>query len=190
MREIEVKARLQNEATFLASAKEHGIAFGKAVSQVDTIFLSKTAYGDPNWNVFRIRIESGKAILTMKYNASTRTRDNIENETVIADTATVTKMLLRLGYKPAVMVNKTRRIGHYQNLEVCLDKVEDLGTFVEIEELVDKTANVDVVQAKLWILAKKLGLKDSDRVYQGYDTLMLNQKRQKQSDSYSDTITP
>ena len=172
MREIEVKARLRNKIDFLAAADKLGIAFGQPIAQDDTTYEADLSYDDPNWNLFRLRKQSGKLILTMKHKASSRSRDNYEYETLVENESEVVKMLERLGYKFGVEINKKRRIAKYNDLELCLDEIEHLGNFVEVEKLAGDDADVDAVQNELWILLAQLGIHQDDRIHQGYDTLM------------------
>jgi predicted adenylyl cyclase CyaB len=150
MREIEVKAKLKDEARFLKASEKLNIVFGKSFKQSDITFLNGTPVDDPNWNIFRIREEKEQIILTMKYKASSRARDNHEYETVIGNADEVKKILLRLGYKFDVQIKKDRRIAHFKDLELC----------------------IDTVQKELWELLEQLGIHSKDRVYKGYDSLM------------------
>jgi len=173
MREIEVKAKLKDKTGFLKLAKQLGIEFNDTIVQEDHTYESETAYNDPNWNIFRIRKQDNKNILTMKHKASTRSRDNHEYETIVDDHIEITKMLDRLGYKFAVKVNKKRRIAKYRDFELCLDEIEHLGDFVEVEKLAEDNADVDAIQLELWGLLRELGIEPIDRVHKGYDTLMI-----------------
>ena len=172
MREIEVKARVKDKDDLLAKAKALGIYFSEATSQDDTTYETTMSYHDPGWNIFRIRKQSGKTILTMKYKASSRSRDNHERETVIGDAGEMADMLQRLGYARGVRIHKHRQIAKHNHLELCLDEVDDLGTFIEVEKLAADDADVDAVQESLWQLLLKLGVDPGDRVHKGYDTLM------------------
>jgi adenylate cyclase class 2 len=172
MREIEVKAQLRDKETFLKNAHQMGIKFGDAVVHEDTTYESTMAYDDPQWNIFRIRKQGDKTILTMKYKASLRSRDNHERETIVEDAGQVADMLERVGYSLGVYLRKSRRTAHYNGLELCLDEIEGLGTFVEVEKLAGENADVDAVQTQLWNLLQELGIKPDDRVHKGYDTLM------------------
>lgn len=172
MREIEVKAKVKDKNSLLAKAKAMGIVFGEASLQDDTTYETTTPYVDPSWNIFRIRKQSGKNILTMKYKASSRSRDNHERETVIEDAEEMADMLERLGYTHGVRIRKHRQIAKHEGLELCIDEVDDLGTFVEVEKLAADDADVDAIQETLWQLLLELGVEQEDRVHKGYDTLM------------------
>jgi adenylate cyclase class 2 len=172
MREIEVKARLKDKKLFLQKASQKGIVFGPPVVQEDATYETKTPYDDPSWNIFRLRKQGDKTILTMKYKASTRSRDNHERETAVGDAEQAADMLERLGYSLGVRVRKQRQTAMYQGLELCLDEVDELGLFVEVEKLADEQSDVDTIQSQLWELLLGLGVDPKDRVHKGYDTLM------------------
>jgi adenylate cyclase, class 2 len=172
MREIEVKARLQNKELFLQKAAEKGITFGDPIVQEDTTYETEIPKDDPRWNIFRIRKQGDKLILTMKYKASSRSRDNHERETTIADADQVAGMLERVGYTYGIQIRKSRQIAHYNDLELCLDEIDKLGSFVEVEKLTSEEADVDAIQAELWNLLLELGVSSEDRTHKGYDILM------------------
>lgn len=172
MREIEVKAKLRDMPLAISEAAKLGIVFGEPTTQDDTTYVTKTTYSDPDWNIFRLRKQNGKTILTMKYAASSRSRDNHEHETVVEDPSEIADMLKRLGYTPGVRVIKTRRKANYEGLEICIDEVEELGNFIEVEKLADDAADVDKIQKELWDILLQLGVKTKDRTHKGYDMLM------------------
>lgn len=176
MREIEVKARVRDVEPLLKRSFELGIRFAEPFAQEDATYETKIPKDNPNWNIFRIRRQNNQIILTMKYKASSRLRDNHEREVVISDAQQVADMLIRVGYTPGVRIYKTRRVAHYEGLELCLDEVDKLGTFIEIEKLTDESADVDHVQSELWKILLKLGIGPDDRIHKGYDTLIRELK--------------
>jgi adenylate cyclase class 2 len=172
MREIEVKARLRAKEDLFKKAATLGITFNEPVIQEDVTYETLLSKGDPAWNIFRIRKQGENTILTMKYKASTRSRDNHERETLVENATEVVDMLERLGYSYGVRIKKTRQVAKYNELEICVDEIDGLGWFVEIEKLASDDASVDEIQDELWIILQKLGVSPDDRVHKGYDTLM------------------
>jgi adenylate cyclase, class 2 len=172
MREIEVKAKLKDINDFLSHAKKQGIEFNDVVVQVDRTYETRIPYDSPNWNIFRLRKQADKLILTMKHKASSRSRDNYEYETVVEDEGEIIKILERLGYTFGVEVRKQRRTAKYNDMELCLDEIDRLGNFVEVEKLVDGVADIDKIRGELWDLLTQLGVNPKDRVHKGYDILM------------------
>lgn len=172
MREIEVKAKLKNKGEFFLKAKELGITFGPTIEQDDSTYESFRRKDDPSWTIFRIRKQKNKTMLTMKYKASTRSRDHHERESSIDNPREVADMLERLGYTFGVRTKKTRQVAKYKHYEICIDEIDGLGCFVEIEELAEDDADVDKVQNNLWTILQQLGVSKDDRVHKGYDDLM------------------
>lgn len=172
MREIEVKARLKDKATFLNRCGELGIVFSEPVIQDDTTYETDLPKTDPAWNIFRIRKAAGKTILTMKYKASDNAHDNHERETEIQDAEQVADMLARVGYSEGVNIYKSRQLAKYEAVELCIDEVKYLGDFVEVEKLTEDDTDPDTVQAGLWSLLEQLGVSREDEVLKGYDRLM------------------
>lgn len=177
MREIEVKAKLKDKKSFLEAAKNLGIHFSDIIIQEDKTYETELPYSNPNWNIFRLRKQDDKVILTMKHKASSRSRDNYEYETEVENEADTIKILERLGYTFGIGINKKRRTAKYNGFELCLDEIEQLGSFVEVEKLTDDDVDVDEIQSELWSLLSKLGIEDKHQVHKGYDTLMHELKK-------------
>lgn len=177
MREIEVKARLQDREGFLKAAAEKGIVFGEPFLQDDVTYETDVPMDKPEWNIFRIRKQGDKAILTMKYKASSRSHDTHERETVVEDPGQVADMLGRVGYSFGVRIRKSRQTAKYKDLELCLDEVDGLGSYVEVEKLAEEDADAGAIQHQLWQLLLDLGVDPDDRVHKGYHTLMHELKK-------------
>lgn len=177
MREIEVKAKVTDLDGLLKKANLLGISFGDPIVQDDTTYETKLPKADPNWNIFRIRKQDNKIILTMKYVASTRSRDNHERETIVDSAEEVADMLERVGYTFGIRIYKQRRVAKYRDVEICLDEVKDLGSFIEVEKLAKEDADVDAIQSELWDILLALGIRPEDRVHSGYDTLMYERQK-------------
>jgi adenylate cyclase class 2 len=115
-----------------------------------------------------------------KRDAHTKTRTEVEVPLAEGDEAAgnFTALLQHLGYRPTAVVNKRRTIYHLKRdgftLEVCLDEVDGLGRFVELEILAPEE-QLDRGRAVLQRTAGELGLADSER--RSYLEMLL-EKRQ------------
>jgi len=153
------------------------------LKQDDIIFLDKSITFPEiksGITVLRIRNSDGKFILTLK-----KSEENelacIEKEIVIDDPTQAKEILEHIGYREVVTVSKTRQKCNYNGLKICLDTVDKLGTFIEVEKMTDETDSTKV-QNELFEFLVALGIREEDRVMVGYDTLMyklLNDKRLK-----------
>lgn len=92
-------------------------------------------------------------------------------------------MLLLLDQEEMVRINKTRISSQYNDYQICVDDVENLGSFIEVEVLIpDADADKsDQVQEELFTFLTSLGISPDDRATVGYNTLLLAKKNEKQS---------
>jgi adenylate cyclase class 2 len=103
-----------------------------------------------------------------KRDPQTKTRTEIEVPLADGDRAAddFSRVLTHLGYRPVLVVRKRRQIYHLSRdrfaVEACLDDVEGLGRFAELE-IVAPPEKLDEARAVLLGLAKELGLTKSER---------------------------
>lgn len=173
-KEIEVKARVSNFEIVKQKLTEIGCVFTKPIIQDDITFVDSSygAYDEfqPGKNILRIRKNNSKYIFTLKQPQKNE-MDAIERETEISDPNEFKEALLLMGYKEVVEIHKTRVKTKYNNYEICLDKVEGLGSFIEVEKITEED-NAEEVQKQLFDFLVELGVNSNDRVFNGYDTLI------------------
>ena len=114
-----------------------------------------------------------------KRDAHTKTRTEIEIDLARGKRAAedFQSLLRHLGYRDVAVVCKERQIYHLKRgsfaIEVCLDKVEGLGTYAELE-IQEDTGKLDPARNVLLKLAEELGLSGSER--RSYLELLLKKK--------------
>ena len=74
-------------------------------------------------------------------------------------------------------VKKIRRKAKFGGYEICLDEVERLGAFVELEKLTDDGADAAKVTEELLKTLEGFGLSREDRETRGYDTQIYGMGR-------------
>ncbi len=176
MKEIEIKYKLSDRSSVLAALEAAGVEFGEIVHQDDTSYAPKTwTRGQDSIQVpfMRIRREGEKSILTLKQPDKGHL-DRIEHETVIDDPVQMKKIVELAGFKQDAHVVKERRKARYQDYEICVDRVEVLGDFIELEKIVEDDANGELVQDELRELLKDIlgSLDGLEEVHRGYDVLI------------------
>jgi adenylate cyclase class 2 len=173
-KEIEVKLKVSDFEKLKDKLIQMGCVLSEPIFQDDITFVDHN-YGDydnfqSGKNILRIRKSNNKYIFTLKQPQKNE-MDSIERETEITDPEEFKEALILMGYRKAVEVRKVRVKTKYKNYEICLDNVEDLGYFVEVEKIVD-TGDSELIQNELLEFLKTLGLNISERVFNGYDTLI------------------
>ncbi len=188
MREIEIKVRLQDKEGLLAALAAKGVVLSEPVHQRDQVFgLPGEAGGDGNtapW--LRVRTETHgqgenetkRTLFTLKRSV-TGQLDSIEHETEVGDPDVMIAIVKELGFVSFSDVSKTRQTGKLNDVEVCIDSVEGLGDFMELEQLADEGADPVTIVNGLWREMAELGISSRhDEVTDGYDILMKKLREQ------------
>lgn len=128
---------------------------------------------------FRVRVFDGKACVTYKgrrLDGPVKTRPEIELGIVAQEQDQWTTMLGHLGFEPLPTVRKTRRVFKREaeqprgqqlsgrdscEVIVCVDDVEQLGAFAEVELLVNDRSELDWAQQQIHTMAERLSLTDA-----------------------------
>lgn len=178
MNEVEVKARIDDIDKIMKSLEELGCDFSEQLEQKDKIFLHNSIeFPDIKKGtvILRIRDSNGKCILNLKKQLGNE-MDNIEQETEISDSEAGEEILKHLGFHEVVQVNKIRQECKYRDMTICVDEVENLGSFIEVEKLTDEKDSAKL-QKELFKFLETLGIKKEYQVFQGYDTLIYNKDK-------------
>lgn len=174
MNEIEVKAKVTNLSSLEKKLKALGCSFSSPLSQIDRIFIPLSAGipTKPGESALRIREQDGKYFYTVKQTKS-NDLDCIEKEMEVTkeQAATLLETFPLIGFKEVETVKKQRRKTQYNEYEICLDSVEELGGFIEVEKL-STEEHGERVQEELFVFLESVGVKRDDRVFHGYDILL------------------
>lgn len=100
----------------------------------------------------------------------------LELETGVSSGGTAGEILRALGFVPAVAVSKVRRLLRLDDATVCLDEVEGLGSFIELETLVPSDSGREAAEARLLALLDSLGVPRAGLTRLSYLELLLLRK--------------
>ena len=165
--EIEVKAYAEN----LVKIKEMLLGMGAWVlwegEQVDTYFNHPARDFAATDEALRVREVKSRTAVTYKgpkLDTQSKTREEIEVQ--ITDGSALKEMLEKLGFTEAGVVRKHRIKLALDECEFCLDSVENLGEFVEIEVVLpsdSSSSSIDSAKEKVFKLLERLGLTQRER---------------------------
>lgn len=177
MREIEIKSRVDDLAGLESKLEALGVKMSEPIKQRDRVYGIPGVSGGGNnhspW--LRIREESKDGVDTVYFTYKKRVTkdfDSMEYETVVADGDMLHNIIINIGFEPYSEVTKIRRKGKFGDIEVCVDQVEGLGSFIEVEKLSDELSDPEVVKAELWDLFGDLGIDEKTQVVHGYDVMI------------------
>lgn len=174
-KEVEVKYRLPDKAAAEQALLARGVSLGPAVRQDDQAFAPVGwTYQDKNVGVTfaRIRTQDGVHTFTVK-----RPIENqfacLEYESEVSDPAALTEAIKLMNYAPTTRIVKTRRTGQLGEFVICLDEVEGLGAFLEVEQMADNDVDPKAIMASLNQFVDSLSI-EAQPVHDGYDVLVHN----------------
>lgn len=166
--ELEIKARIISRDTIKSKLQNLGAKFGAEKSEHDKVF--KLPHHEDGIPKMRVRtVNNTKHILTYKKKIG-KGLNKLEHETEVSNLEETVNMILALHYIPDVEIKKSRIKGTYNSWELCLDSVENLGDFLEIECLNPK--NTDEEMREMENFLYDLGIEKKDIVTEGYDLLI------------------
>jgi adenylate cyclase class 2 len=175
MIEIEIKARANLEA-LRKKLKQDGAALERAVEQTDIYYNAPDRDFAKTDEALRLRNEAGQIFLTYKgpkLDAESKTRKEVEVE--VAGFDGMEDILHSLGYGATLRVHKTREIYHLDGAVVCLDRVDGLGDFVELETLATDEGGME--ERRDWLIGvmRRLGV-EGDLIRESYLEMLLAKK--------------
>jgi adenylate cyclase class 2 len=157
----------------LAALKIRGIELGVPFCQDDQAYAPDSwAYADDRRGVpfARLRTVDGRHVFTLK-----RPAENVlsceEHETAVADRDQMHRAVVAMGFRPTVRIVKMRRTGTLGDLILCVDELDGLGVFLEVERMVPDSVPGEAVQAELSLFVESLGI-DAQQTGQTYDVLV------------------
>jgi adenylate cyclase class 2 len=156
-----------------AALQTHGCELSEPTRQDDQAYAEDGwHYGMSKVNVAfaRLRTENGRHLFTVK-RPTLNEMVCIEFETEVADRDQMHEAILQMGFYATVRIVKSRRIGRLAEACVCVDDVEGLGVFLELETVIGSHERADRVQADLDALARTLNAR-LERVTDTYDSLV------------------
>lgn len=173
MREIEVKYQVKDLEELLAALKARGGELGEPVYQDDQAYApAGWRFGDSKLGVsfLRLRTCGGRHYFTLKQPAG-NAQACLEHETEVADREAMHRAVLQMGFRPTVRIAKTRRAAAADGWSLCVDDLEGVGSFLELECLAPDDADTRAIQDALASFVGSLGV-GVTRTGETYDSLV------------------
>lgn len=154
--EIEIKSYCDDREACLHRAEALGAVSSGKHTEWDRYFAHPCRDFGTTDEALRVRRSGGAPILTYKgpkLGGMSKTR--IEEEVTMQDGDALEKILEHLGFRLFGEVRKERQIYRLGETELCFDRIDQLGDFVELER---KGTDRVTVERELFALAAELGL--------------------------------
>lgn len=178
--EVELKARVERRDEMAERIVAIGGKFVREVCQEDVYFKHPCHDFGRRDEALRLRREGAACTLTFKgrrFGSGAKMREEVE--VGVDDCEEVAKLLGRVGFERSFVVRKSRLVFSLAGAEVCLDTVEGLGDFVEIELIADDEEagglrGCDDLKERLYGIAKKLGVPEERLTTESYSELLAS----------------
>jgi len=178
MKEIEIRARVNSFEDIKNKLKEMGATLIETKNQVDRVFGHKMFLDDDNLIVeggLSARIRETDNSKSLEFKEIVRIGGGLEINSDLHEVEDGLKFLDKLNFKEAFIVAKFRELYKYKDFEICLDKVEKLGNFMEIEKMVPSHQDESQARQDCLNLLKILS-KDAELVNEKYGDMMQELK--------------
>jgi adenylate cyclase, class 2 len=173
MIELEIKVPCADMTALESRLRRLGAKHVEELEQEDVYFGGPLRDFGRTDEALRLRRENDRCRITYKgpkLDKDTKMREEIELE--IEDITRMSAILARLDFSPVLRVAKHRTVYTYGNLEVCLDRVDGLDGYVELEYVGEdlEAGRAEIMSSKL-----ALGLEGNER--RSYLELLLEKGR-------------
>ncbi len=174
MKEVEIKIQINNVEEVVKNLQNQGCEFSSPIIQRDVVYIPVSEPTVPvpaGTNVLRIRHQGDKTIFTLKRSDVGNHLSKLEHELEISNAEQMAEIIKLLGFKMIADTTKTRRKCKINGFEICVDQVEKLGDFLEIEKMTDE--DPALAQQEMMEFLSKLNIDTSQRMDVGYDVLWV-----------------
>ena len=168
--EVEVKAKVENLDEIRTILESMGATFTGKLYQKDSVnkLKGEEKNVEPGSFMLRIREERDKNYLTFKA-FTDRFGAWEEYETEILDPREMDKILKRVGFVTVMTLTKEREPGKIGKYSFNLDKIKELGDYIEVEIISDDSKSA---QEEIMKFLKSLGINKDQFERRGYPEIV------------------
>ena len=196
MIEVELKLPIYKRSATEAALVREGFTPGDLIREYDLYFSGSAKDFIKSDEALRIRNSenlhkrTSKSFLTYKgrkLDQVSMTRKELE--TGIEDAGTAAEILAALGYEKQFPVSKLRQYYHRDDVTACVDQVEGLGSFLELELLVPEAGcptdtgresmTREKALSKLAHILSRLGYSMEETTCRSYLSMIMAQQMEK-----------
>lgn len=171
--EIEVRAKIKDPKKMHEKIISIGAFFLGTKSQRDVYYGEISLYKKIGYSfLMRVRNENGKQFF-LTYKGAKCGLDGVweEYDFAVNSEANAVDMLESMGLEKVVVVSKTREVFRLGDICICLDRIENLGEYVEVE-IINNNKDNSLIRD----LLVDLGIEKDDIIEKGYITMLLAQQ--------------
>lgn len=187
MIEVEVKLKIDSAESIEKKLIELGFNKGQTLQEIDYYYNGVDRDFRASGEALRLRlVESldgsavvadrpGEPLIQMTYKGpklDNVSMSRVEHQVNIDNFETMLSILSSLGYKPVEPVIKLRRELFSEEICACVDTVDGLGDYLELEIMADEESQRENALDKISVVLKQLGYSISDTTTTSYLSML------------------
>ncbi len=128
--------------------------------------------------ILRLRRKGDKALVTYKKNyfEGKKWVYSDEDETEVKDYDTMKNIIEKVGFVEQIKVHNVRRTYKYNDYEIVLDELKDVGIFLEVEKMINDDSDIISIKSEIMKFIMSLGFKNIKELNIGKNQIMLRKK--------------
>jgi adenylate cyclase class 2 len=179
MLEVEVKLPVSDREKVIRNLGALDFKETETVRETDTYYTSGFHDMIRRDEALRIRtihnLHTGNVYAVLTYKGAKQDKVSMtrtEYETEIADAETGKKILEGIGFDPVQQVTKVRTTYVRADMNVCVDRVDGLGNFLEIEIMAEENGR-EAALARIEDMLDKLGFSMQETTRNSYLSMLM-----------------
>ena len=181
--EVEIKLKITDKDQLRVQLIQCGFTEGERVTEEDVYYTA--AHHDFAALDEALRVRSVENLITgenssmitykgAKLDQRSMTRQELETE--VGDARICREILCKIGFTPVPPVIKERQCFHNGKMTACVDTVDGLGEYLELEKLVASDEERDEALDEIEGMLNKLGYSMQDTTRTSYLSLLMKKK--------------
>ena len=182
--EVEIKLKIRDKNRLIESLRDVGFQQGDLVLESDVYYTSRHHDFEKLDEALRIRsiqnLSTGEksSVITFKgAKTDKRSMTRKELETEVGDPKIAREILESIGFTPVPSVEKERQHFYMQKITACVDRVKNLGDYLELEKMVDVEEEKTEALQELEEVLQRLGYSMEDTTRTSYLSMLMKQKQ-------------
>lgn len=187
MVEVEVKLKIDSDELIEKKLLDAGFKKGQTLQETDYYYNGVDRDFKESGEALRLRLTEsldgsavvadrpGEPLIQMTYKGpklDNVSMSRVEHQVNIDDFETMQSILSSLGYRPVVPVIKLRRELYSEEMAACIDKVDGLGDYLELEIMVDNESQREEALNRITKVLSHLGYSISDTTTTSYLSML------------------
>jgi len=178
MKEVEIRAKVSDFESIKNKLDELGSKLIETKNQIDRVFGHEMFLDDNHLIVeggLSARIRETDNSKSLEFKEIVRMGGGLEIQSKLHEVEDGLKFLDKLNFEEAFIVAKFREVYKYKDFKICLDKVEKLGDFMEIERMVHSSEDEEQARQECLDLLKVLA-PTAELIHKKYGDMMQELK--------------